>query len=87
MPSHHLHDEGSLVGAGSRYDVIHCLNDSVESRVSTDGHVRSTEVVVNGSNHTDNVQVRVAHHLVVRNQIPVFQLFQKIWGRIRIRIT
>ena len=55
MSTHDLHDEGSLMGACSRDDVIYSRNDSVEGRVSPDGHVSTTEVVINGSDHTDYV--------------------------------
>ena len=38
-------------------DVVCCLNDSVKRRVSSDRHVGSAEVVVDRSDHTNNVQM------------------------------
>ena len=81
MSTHDLHDEGSLMGAGSRDDVIYSRNDSVEGRVSSDGHVSTTEVVINGSDHTDDVEVGVAHDLVIVDEIPMFQFLEEVCGR------
>lgn len=44
----------------SRGDGIHHLNDAVQCRVSTDGHVSAAEVIVDGANHTDDVELGVS---------------------------
>ena len=44
-------------------DVVCCLNDSVKRRVSSDRHVGSAEVVVDRSDHTNNVQVAKNIHV------------------------
>lgn len=46
MTSHDLHDEGALMGVGRWPDGIHCLNDSVESRVRSDGHVGAAKIYI-----------------------------------------
>lgn len=42
-----------------RHDGIHHLDDPVQCRVGADGHVCATEVVVDGADHADNVELRV----------------------------
>lgn len=43
----------------SRHDGIHHLDDPVQRRVGADGHVSATEVVVDGADHADDVELRV----------------------------
>ena len=38
-------------------DGIHYLNDAMQGRVRADGHVSSTEVIVDGSHHANDVEV------------------------------
>lgn len=38
-------------------DGIHNLYDAMQGRVSANGHVSSTEVIVNGAHHANNIQV------------------------------
>lgn len=49
VPAHDLHNEGSLMGVGRADDGVDGLDDPVQSRVRTDGHVCATEIIVNGS--------------------------------------
>ena len=44
-----------LCGGG---DGVYDLDDAVQGRVCADGHVRPTEVIIDGANHPHNVQVR-----------------------------
>ncbi len=39
-------------------DCIHYFHDPVQSRISANGHVCATEVIVNRANHPDDVQMR-----------------------------
>ena len=43
----------------SSHDCVYNFNDSVEGGVSSDCHVSSTEVIVNGAHHPHDVQGRV----------------------------
>lgn len=43
-----------LCGGG---DGIHDLYDAMQGRISADGHVSSTEVIVNGAHHANNIKV------------------------------
>lgn len=36
---------------------VHYFYDAMQSTVSANGHVRPTEVVVNGAHHTNNIKV------------------------------
>lgn len=38
-------------------DGINYLNDAMQGRVSADGHVSSTEVIVDRAHHANNVEV------------------------------
>lgn len=49
MATHDLHDESALVRVSRAGYSIDCLDDPVERWVRTNGHVCSTEVVVNGT--------------------------------------
>lgn len=59
VSAHHLHDKCSLMRVGSTDDGIDRLDDPVQSRIRTDGHVRSAEIVINGTDHAGNVQALV----------------------------
>ena len=37
----------------------------MQGRISTDSHVRATEVIVNGAHHAHNIQVAAAHGLLL----------------------
>lgn len=39
------------------HDGVHHLDDPVQRRVSSDGHVGATEIVVNGADHADDVEL------------------------------
>lgn len=49
MTTHDLHDEGALMRVGCAHDGINRLDDPVQGRVRSDGHVRATEIVVDGA--------------------------------------
>ncbi|MPC14052.1 hypothetical protein E2C01_006804 [Portunus trituberculatus] len=53
---HDLQNEAALVGVGGGGNGIHSLDDAVQCRVSADGHVGATEVVVNGADHAHNIE-------------------------------
>ena len=36
---------------------IHNLYDPMQGRVGADGHVSSTEIIVNGAHHANNIEV------------------------------
>lgn len=42
------------------HDGVHHLDDPVQGRVGADGHVGAAEVVVDGADHADDVELRVA---------------------------
>lgn len=67
MASHDLKDKAALVGVGGGSDGVHGLDDAVEGRVSADGHVGATEVVVDGAHHANDVQVGVSLALLLCN--------------------
>lgn len=41
------------------HDGVHHLDDPVHGRVCADGHVRAAEVIVDGADHANNVELRV----------------------------
>lgn len=41
------------------HDGVHHLDDPVQRRVGADGHVGAAEVIVDGADHADNVELRV----------------------------
>ena len=51
----------------SGHDSINDVHDAMQSRVSSDGHVRSTKVVVDGADQAHDVQVIVLFGQSVRN--------------------
>jgi len=48
---------GSPLSGG--HDGVHHLDDPVQRRVGADGHVGAAEVVVDGADHADDVELRV----------------------------
>ena len=62
---------------------IHSLYNPVQSRVSADGHVCTTEVIINGAHEASNVDVAVGVALCwgdlawEKNIITIFQNSQK----------
>lgn len=66
---------GNLISSSLRsrplscgHDGVHHLNDPVQRRVGADGHVGAAEVVVDGSDHADNVELRVPLSLFLIDQ-------------------
>ncbi len=57
VSAHDLEHEAALVAGCSGGYVINGFEDAMESRVSSNGHVRATEVVVYRAHHAHNVQV------------------------------
>lgn len=53
-----------LCGGG---DGIHDLYDAMQGRISADGHVSSTEVIVNGAHHANNIEVGSGLGLICRD--------------------
>lgn len=51
----------------SGHDSVNYLHDAVQRRVSSNGHVRSTEVIVDGAHQAHDVQVAVLFRHRVRN--------------------
>ena len=43
-----------------RLNVINGLNNSVQSRVGPNSHVSSTEIIIDGTHHTDDVKMGTA---------------------------
>lgn len=39
------------------HDGVHHLDDPVQRRVSSNGHVGAAEIVVNGADHADDVEL------------------------------
>ena len=54
-----LEDETPLVAVRCRDDGVRDLEDPVEGGVCADGHVSPAEVIVNGPDHSQDVEVRV----------------------------
>ena len=78
MTTHNLHDERPLVRRRRRDDGVDGLDDSVEGRVGADGHVGAAEVVVDGSDHSDDVEVSVGEDLFLADLAAVPEFVQKI---------
>lgn len=49
MTTHDLHNEGALMRVSSAGDGIDSLDNTMQSRVRTNGHVRAAEIVIDGS--------------------------------------
>lgn len=50
------------------HDGVHHLDDPVQCRVSSDGHVGATEIVVDGADHADDVELRVTAGCLLADQ-------------------
>ena len=50
------------------------------SHTCSNGHVRATEVVVDGSDHADDVEVTVGEMLLLRDQTLMQELLKKVWN-------
>lgn len=59
MSTHDFHDEGTLVRISGTGDGVDAFDDTVQSRISTNRHVRTTKIVVDGTHQSDDVQVLV----------------------------
>lgn len=77
VPSHHFHDECPLMGSGCRDDGIDCFHNPVEGRVRPYGHVRTTKVIVNGTDHPDDVELRRFIFLLRSNSIGFDQFLKE----------
>ena len=49
IATHHFHEEDAVVGVGGVTYLVNTFHDSIESRVISDGGIRSVEVVVYGT--------------------------------------
>lgn len=49
MTTHDLHNKGALMRVRSAGDGIDSLDNTMQSRIRTNGHVRAAEIVVDGS--------------------------------------
>lgn len=58
MAPHGLEDEGPLVRRSRRVEVVHGVNNVIEGRVRSDGHVRSVQIVVDGTGKTYDLERR-----------------------------
>lgn len=67
MSAHNFHNKSTLMRVSSTNDCINGLNDTVKCGVSSNCHVSTTEIVVNRSNHTSNVQRTVFGPLLLRD--------------------
>ena len=77
VTTHHLHDEGTLVRVRRTDDRVDRLDDTVQRRIRTDGHVRAAEIVIDRTDHAGNVQALVLDALVLRDPIAGQQLVQQ----------
>lgn len=50
------------------HDGIHHLDDSVQCWVCSNGHVRAAEVIVDGADHADYVELWVAARVLLADQ-------------------
>ena len=57
MSTHDFEDKGALMTRGGGDNGVDGLDNSVQCRVSADGHVSAAKVIVNGADHADDVQV------------------------------
>ena len=53
VPSHHFNDTAPLMGSGGVTDLVNGLHGRVDSRVKTNGVIRTCNVQVNGSRKSD----------------------------------
>lgn len=49
MTTHDLHNEGALMRVRSAGDGIDSLDNTMQSRIRTNGHIRATEIVIDGA--------------------------------------
>jgi hypothetical protein len=50
-------------------------------RTGSDCHVGAAEVVVDGSDHADDVEVAVGKVLLLGDQVPLQKLAKKLWKK------
>lgn len=49
MSTHDLHNKSPLMGVSSAHNGINGFNNPMQSRVSTNSHVCTTEIIINGT--------------------------------------
>lgn len=67
VPTHDLEDKATLMRWRSGCNSVSSFNNTMKSRVRTDCHISTTEVVVNATHNTDNVQTLVVISLFSGN--------------------
>lgn len=50
MSTHDLHNKSPLMGVSSAHNGINGFDNPMQSRVSTNSHVCTTEIIINGTN-------------------------------------
>lgn len=63
MAAHDLDDESTRVRGGGGFDVVDHLANAGQGRVAANGGVGAGEVIVDGADDADNVEVLVGGHL------------------------
>lgn len=64
MSSHDLDNESARVRRSCRLDVVDHFADTGEGRVAANGGIGAGQVIVNGSDETDDVQVPIRRNLL-----------------------
>lgn len=77
MSAHDLHDKRTLMRVRRTDDGIDGLDDPVQGRIRSDGHVRTAEIVINRTDHAGNVQRLVLESLLLGDLALLQQLVQQ----------
>lgn len=65
VSTHDFKNKGSLMTRSGGDNSVNGLDNSVQCRVSANGHVSSAKVIVNWADHADNVQVTTLNTLLL----------------------
>lgn len=67
MSTHDLHDKASLMTGSRCHNGIDSLDDPMQSRIGTDGHVGAAKVIVNRADKSHDVEMRALVALLLRD--------------------
>lgn len=67
MTTHNFHNESALMRISCANYCVDTFDDTMQSRVGADRHIRAAKIVVDGSDHTGDVKMLVLVSLLGSN--------------------
>lgn len=78
MTAHDFHDKCTLMWVCCAYDGINGFDNTMQCRISADGHVGATEIVIDRSDHAGNVKNAELEALIICDAFVLQQFVQQI---------